>query len=103
MTNIKVMSQVVNRLLVLLFLLLFTQPNTISANTPTFTIYDEIHQSNFEPFTTTIAAFGNGHTLSDGGGFEPSIFRTAFLATQSAENLVYGLDKDLKTEIKIIL
>lgn len=89
------MSQVVNRLLTLLFLLIVIQPTTIFANTPIFTIHDEIHQSNFEPFTATIAAFGNGHTLSDGGGFEPSIFRTAFLATESAKNMVYGSKQDL--------
>lgn len=94
MTNIEVLSRVINQLLVLLFLLLI-QPNTISANTPTFTIHDEIHLNDLEPFTATIGAFGNGHALSYGGGFEPSIFRTAFLATESAENIVYGFEKDL--------
>ena len=56
-----------------------------------FTVQNEVIQSDIEPFTATVPAFGNGNRLSDGGGFEPIVFRTMLQATSDAKNTIYAI------------
>lgn len=79
--------------LIPLFLLFFLSSS--EANEITFKVTDEVIQSDIEPFTATIPAIGNGSRLSDGGGFEPIIFRTMFQATKDAKNTIYADAKSL--------
>lgn len=77
------------------FILLFFIFSFCQANEITFKVTDEVIQSDIEPFTATIPAIGNGSRLSDGGGFEPIIFRTMFQATKDAKNTIYADAKSL--------
>lgn len=79
--------------LFLLFLFFFL--SCCQANEITFTVHNDIIQSDIAPFTATVPAFGNGNRLSDGGGFEPIVFRTLLQATSDAKNTIYATPKAL--------
>ncbi|WP_128255513.1 hypothetical protein [Falsirhodobacter deserti] len=46
-----------------------------------FRVTDDVVASRSEPFTATIDGIGNGNRLTPGGGFEPVILRTMFVAS----------------------
>ena len=76
------------------FFLLFSM-SCCQASEIIFTVHNEVIQSDIEPFTATVPAFGNGNRLSDGGGFEPIVFRTMLQATADAKNTIYATPKAL--------
>ncbi|WP_170844676.1 carbohydrate binding domain-containing protein [Aliiruegeria lutimaris] len=46
-----------------------------------FVVGHDVVAPDVGPFSATIGAFGNGHFLMPGGGFEPMVFRTMFQAS----------------------
>lgn len=62
---------------------------TLQAETARFIVRDKIVSPAVPPFTATVGWIGNGvNFMRAGGGFEPTIFRTRFMAQQNSANSI---------------
>ncbi|NDR57064.1 hypothetical protein [Aliiruegeria sabulilitoris] len=60
-----------------------------------FVVGQEVVAPAVGPFSATIGAFGNGHFLMPGGGFEPVVFRTMFQASGGGEDRILASTETL--------